>query len=123
MFAPKSRAFEIVGKVAKFYSECMFSVQWLSSLRRVEAQNKIIFDYNALVQRGVAPTELYPYYFSLTKMSPRWGAGLCILAIFSVVSPVRGDYLFNRQHRTKPEARQHLVSVALVIIKKPNKIL
>ena len=33
--APKSRVFEMVGKIAKFYSGGMYSVQLLSLLRKV----------------------------------------------------------------------------------------
>ncbi len=29
--------------------------------------NKILFGSNALVQHGVAPTELYPYYYSFLQ--------------------------------------------------------
>ena len=52
--------------------------------------NKILFGSNALVQHGVAPTELYPYYYScLQRYRPagafRDGLPGCV---FSVVSPV-----------------------------------
>ncbi len=30
--------------------------------------NKILFGYNALVQHGVTPTELYPYYYSFVTI-------------------------------------------------------
>ena len=87
-FSPKSILMQ--SRQILFCLEILFN-RWVCSEKstqpKIKARNKIIFGYNALVQLGVAPTELYPYYFSLYKDVAPMGLRLMYFGYFLCWQP------------------------------------